>query len=290
MAMTILSKMCNRAIASLIFLMVSFWGNAQDGALKENPIFYTSFDGGTKAQVAAGNPEIYTALDRKNLEGASTGLEGSHVVLAKGKGLSGDALDFKKKGKPVVFYDAFQNVGYSSESWSGAISFWLQLDPAEDLEPGYCDPIQITDVNYNDASLWVDFTKENPRDFRLGVIGDLKQWNPDNLGPDDNPEFEKRLIRVKKPPFERGKWTHIVINFSELGTANATSELYVNAALQGTLKNVEDLFTWEEERAKIFLGLSYIGLMDELSIFGRPLSPMAIKKIYGTKSLKSIIE
>ena len=88
MAITILSKMCNKAIVPLVFLMVSFWGNAQDGALKENPIFYTSFDGGTKAQLAVGNPEIYTALDRKDLEGASMGLEGSNVVLAKGKGLS----------------------------------------------------------------------------------------------------------------------------------------------------------------------------------------------------------
>lgn len=101
------------------------------------------------------------------------------------------------------------------------MSFWLQLDPTTDLEPGFCDPIQITDSAYNDAAIWVDFTKDNPRDFRLGIIGDLKSWNPDNTPPDMNPEFERRLIKVTQPPFARGKWTHVLIN--SFGLSSATS-------------------------------------------------------------------
>ena len=275
---------------ALVLMFISFFGNAQEKTLKENLIFYAPFNGNTQAKVAVGDSDIYSALSRKELQNAKKGLEGSNVVFAKGVGLSGDALDFKKKGKPVVFYDAFQNMGYSGESWTGAISFWLQLDPAKDLEPGYCDPIQITDVNYNDASIWVDFTKDNPRDFRLGVIGDLAQWNPENIGPDKNPEFEKRLVRMKNPPFSRGKWTHIVINFSNLGKNNSTYELFVNGKLQGSVSNIGDAFTWEEEKAKIFLGLNYIGLMDELSVFSQPLSSSAINAIYGAKSLSSLIQ
>ncbi len=282
--------MSTKTTTFLIVLLMAFFGSAQENDFKDNLIFFAPFDGGTKAQVAIGDSELYSAPSRKELQSANKGLEGSNVVLAKGAGRSGDALDFKKKGKPVVFYDALKNVGYSGESWSGAISFWLQLDPATDLEPGYCDPIQITDVGYNDASIWVDFTKDNPRDFRLGVIGDLAQWNPDNVSADKNPEFEKRLIRVKKPPFARGRWTHIVINFSNLGSSNSEYELYVNAESQGSLKNIGDLFTWEEEKAKIFLGLSYIGLMDELSVFSQPLSSKTITKIHGTESLNSLLD
>ncbi|MEM9075494.1 MAG: LamG-like jellyroll fold domain-containing protein [Bacteroidota bacterium] len=276
--------------AILTLFIISFLSNAQESVLKNNLIFYAPFDGTTSAKMAIGDSEIYSATSRKELQNAKKGLELSNVTLAEGVGLSGDALDFKKKGKPVVFYDAFQNVGYSKKSWSGAISFWLQLDPAKDLEPGYCDPIQITDVNYNDASIWVDFTKENPRDFRLGVIGDLAQWNPENLGPDNNPEFDKRLVRMKNPPFNRGEWTHIAINFSNLGTASSEYELFVNGELQGTIKNIGDLFTWDEEKAKIFLGLSYIGLMDELSVFSKPLSGKSINEIFKAKSLSSLIE
>ncbi len=275
---------------TIALFAISFLGHAQEEALKERLIFYAPFDGDVQAQVAQGDANIYTALERKDLENANPGLQGSNVVHAKGKGRSGDALDFKRKGKPVVFYDASQNVAYSNTSWSGAVSFWLRLDPAKDLEPGYCDPIQITDVNYNDAALWVDFTKKNPRDFRLGVIGDLKQWNPENLGPDDNPEFEKRLVRVKTPPFGRDKWTHIVINFSKLGTDRAVSQLYVDGKLQGEVAGLKDSFTWSEEKAKILLGLSYIGLMDELSIYNQTLSPADIEKLNGLTSLNEILK
>ncbi|MEM1259727.1 MAG: LamG-like jellyroll fold domain-containing protein [Bacteroidota bacterium] len=275
---------------TIALFAISFLGYAQEKALKEHLIFYAPFDGNLQAQVAQGDAAIYTVLERKDLEKANPGLEGSNVVHAKGKGRSGDALDFKKKGKPVVFYSASKNVAYSNTSWSGAVSFWLRLDPAKDLEPGYCDPIQITDVNYNDAALWVDFTKNNPRDFRLGVIGDLKQWNPENLGPDDNPEFEKRLVRVKAPPFGRDKWTHIVINFSKLGTDRGLSQLYVDGKLQGEVAGLKDSFTWNEEKAKIFLGLSYIGLMDELSIYNQTLSPADIEKLNGLTSLNEILK
>lgn len=281
--------MLRKVLLSLILSGMSLGGYAQYEVLSNTLIFYAPFDGDTQAQFAVGDTDIYTALDRKALQAVKKGLEGSNTVLAKDVGLHGDALEFKKKGKPVVFYDAFKNMGYSKESWSGAISFWLRLDPAQDLEPGFCDPIQITDVNYNDASIWVDFTKANPRDFRLGVLGDLSAWNPQKLGPDNNPEFEKRLVRVKTPPFSRASWTHIVINFSKLGTSSATSHLFINGALQGSVQKIADPFTWEEEKAKIFLGLNYIGLMDELSVFERPLSTEAIDKLFRVKSLKTLI-
>ncbi|MGK0480471.1 MAG: hypothetical protein ACJAQ3_000434, partial [Planctomycetota bacterium] len=71
---------------------------------------------------------------------------------------------------------------------------------ASDLEPGFCDPIQITDTRYDDASTWVDFTEENPRQFRLGVLGDKESWNPDDVPADENDEMTRRLIPVNAPP------------------------------------------------------------------------------------------
>ena len=104
---------------------------------------------------------------------------------------------------------------------------WLQLDPATDLEPGFCDPIQITDKSFNDASIWVDFTKENPRSFRLGVIGDRATWNPDKIPEQDNEDFARRLIRVDAPPFQRGTWTHVLINFGGLNSNDGNTELFL---------------------------------------------------------------
>lgn len=270
-----------------IVLMLAF---SAENKMADDLLFYASFDNGTSADVAVGDKDIYTADLRKNIENAKPGLLNPDVVIAKGKGLSGDALDFKKKSRMTTFFKAHKNMGYSKENWSGAVSFWLQLDPEKDLEPGYCDPIQITDVNYNDAALWVDFTKNNPRNFRLGVLGDLEVWNPKKLGPDENQDYLRRLVTVEQPPFNRGDWTHIVINFSGLNTDNGSSELFVNGKSNGKVPTIEDPFTWNEEKANIMLGLNYIGLFDELAVFSRPLNIEEIELIFNTKEgLKSIL-
>ncbi len=252
-------------------------------------LFYASFDEGARADFAVGDREIYTAENRKDMARAKKGLLNTDVAIAKGRGLVGDALDFKRKSGKISFYRAAKNMGYSGKDWSGAVSFWLQLDPARDLEPGYCDPIQITDVNYNDAALWVDFTKDNPRDFRLGAMGDLKVWNPDNS--EDEQLVEARLVRVGSPPFERGKWTHVLMNFSGLNTQNGKVELYVDGSLKGSVDPIKDPFTWEEEKAGILLGLNYIGLMDELAVFDRKLTRDEVKTLSTlNKGLKTILE
>ena len=262
----------------LFLLLLPSIAGAQDRRLGEHVLFYSSFNGTTSAEVAAGDSQIYTAESYKEADRAKPGLHNPEVVLAKGAGLTGDALHFTKKNTSAIFYDGNENVGYSSESWSGTISFWIQLDPDADLEPGYCDPIQVTDVSYNDAALWVDFTDDSPREFRLGVLGDLDVWNPDNAGGEA--DVERRTVTVKNPPFKRGKWTSIVITFSEINTQSSTVELYLDGEYKGVVEDVNDPFTWQEEKAKIMLGLSYVGLMDELAVFDKPLSSNEVKFIY----------
>lgn len=252
------------------------------GQLRDHLVFLSSFDQSTTAEVAAGDGRLFTAEARRNPGEAKPGLHDPDVAIAPGQGLIGDALEFKKKDRRIIFYKAEDNVAYDPKAWSGSVSFWMQLDPAKDLEPGYCDPIQITDVGYNDAAIWVDFTKDNPRDFRLGVIGDLKAWNPNDVPPDNNPEFERRLITVTTPPFARDKWTHVLINFSGLNTAQGKSQLYLNGQAKGTLE-VKDPFTWDEGKARILLGLNYIGLLDELAIFNRPLTEEEVRELYQSK-------
>jgi hypothetical protein len=168
----------------------------------------------------------------------------------------------------------------------------LSLDPETDLEPGYCDPLQITDKDYNDAALWVDFTKDDkPRHFRLGVFGDLKTWNPKDLPPDKNPDFMGRLVVVKKTPFARGRWTHVVITHQGLGGANGgVAKLYLDGVLQGKTPVISEPFGWDLERAAIRLGVNYVGLFDDLAVFNRELSGQEVKALHqlkdGLKSLK----
>ncbi len=249
--------------------------------LRKALTFYASFDNGVKADFALGDAEMYTIPNRKAVDSVKVGLHKPDIKLEENKGKFGSGLVFTERSKGYIYYPSPKNISYDSINWNGAISFWLSLDPAKDLEPGYCDPIQITDVSYNDAAIWVDFTKENPRDFRLGVIGDRDIWNPNPEGPDnENPIFNKRLTGVQNPPFGTGKWTHILINFSGLNTKEGKASLYMNGELKGTRENIDTPFTWELDKSNIYLGLGYIGLMDELSIYSRSLTDKEITTLY----------
>ncbi|WP_394748850.1 LamG-like jellyroll fold domain-containing protein [Spongiimicrobium salis] len=254
-------------------------------ALMEALTLYASFDTGVDADFALGDEKLYTVPNRRARDSAQAGLHKPDISIATGEGLFGDALKYTERSPGNIYYPSTKNIAYDTKDWSGAISFWLNLDPATDLEPGYCDPIQITDVSYNDAAIWVDFTKENPRDFRLGVIGDREVWNPNPEGPDnENSSFIEQLAPVKNPPFGKGEWTHILINFSHLNTANGTASLYMNGELKGTRSNISDPFTWELDQSNIYLGLGYIGLMDELSIYNRDLTEAEIEALYGLEN------
>jgi hypothetical protein len=234
--------------------------------------FHATFDGTTDAAVALGDKRIYFAPSYNEQNAAQPGLGAAPVELARGQGRHGDALRFKSKNTAAVFYRAEKNVAFDRNNWSGTVSFWLSLDPNADLEPGYCDPIQVTDKAYNDSAVWVDFTRDDkPRHFRLGVFGGLKAWNPRELPPDNNPVFDKRLVVVKQPPFARDKWTHVAITFSGLGK-NGMARLYLDGKLQGASEAITEPFEWDMSKAAIRLGVNYVGLMDDVMMFNRPLS------------------
>jgi hypothetical protein len=235
--------------------------------------FHASFDGGTDADLGSGDVKIYTAPSYDELEKAEAGIHNSDITIAANEGRFGSALRFHKKNEAALFYWAEKNVSYSDRDWSGTLSFWLRLTPEEDLEPGYCDPIQVTDQAYNDSAIWVDFTRDNPRQFRLGVFGELETWNPQNLSPDENPDFGKRLVVVDTPPFRRDKWTHVLITYSGLGSSpGGTASLYLDAELQGRAENISEPFEWDLSRGSIRLGVNYVGFLDEVALFNRPLT------------------
>ncbi len=255
--------------------------NTTQQDLKAALTFYASFDQGTDADFALGDKQLYTVPSRQARDSAKAGLHKPDIKVDKGNGRFGDGLFFTERSKEYIYYPSEKNIAYNTKDWSGAISFWMKLDPNKDLEPGYCDPIQITDVSYNDASIWVDFTKENPRDFRLGVIGDRAVWNPNPEGPDnENPIFMEKLTGVKNPPFSSEQWTHILINFSNLNTPNGKASLYLNGEHKGTRSDIATPFTWDLPLSNIYLGLGYIGRMDELSIYNRTLTDKEINALY----------
>lgn len=238
-------------------------------------LFYSSFDHGSSADLATGDAGLYTGKSYGQPEDGMPGIQIPEVDILASGGRYGGALYFGRKTKEVLYFHAKNNI----IDRTGTISFWLSLDPEKDLEPGFCDPVQITDSGYNDGAFWVDFSDKNPRLFRMGVFGDLTKWNPDNIAPDKNPAFNDRLVVATDRPFGRDIWTHVAIVFDQINTSDARALFYVNGKLQGQ-RTIGESFTWDEEKVRIYLGLNYIGKMDELAIFKKALSGEEINRLY----------
>lgn len=257
-------------------------------ALRKTLTFHASFDGQLDAAHAAGDPKLYWAPSMKQRQEAKPGLpEGGSIVAARGTGKFGDALQFTKKASPLVFFRGARNMPFQPSNWTGTVSFWLSVDPETQLEPGFCDPVQITPRAWNDAAFFVEFEKRPEAiPFRLGVYADLQVWNPDKRRFADIPAHERPLVTVQDPPFDQGKWTHVAFTFQNFNTGrpDGVARLYLDGKARGELSPRKQSFTWDPDQNMIWLGLSYIGLLDELSIFDRALSADEIGVLYGLQN------
>jgi len=257
---------------------------SQTEALRQALTFHASFDGSVDAAHADGNRTLYSAPSMARRAEAAAGLPSTgEVVHAKGAGKFGDALRFMQRRKPAVFFEADRNVAYRTENWSGTVSFWLSVDPARELEAGFCDPIQITPRAWNDAAFFVEFEKRPEIiPFRLGVYADLNVWNPNGRKFEEIPGPERPLVTVDQPPFGAGKWTHVVFTFERFNTGrpDGTARLYLDGQPAGALETRQQTFTWDPTRATIAMGAGYIGMFDELSVFNRALSGPEVARLH----------
>jgi hypothetical protein len=247
--------------------------------LRDALTFHASFDGTVDAEFALGDRRLHTAASYEALEDGVPGLNHPDVTLASGAGRYGDALSFVATNKKAIYYLAEQNIAYQPVDWNGTIAFWLSLDPEADLET-FSDPVQMTDEAYDDGALWVDFTMGGTKQFRFGVFGDKSVWNPENLSPSTNLAFVERLVIATDTPFSRSTWTHVVMTYAGLGGEDGHAALYLDGVLQGGTPTIAEPFTLDAMRATIRLGVSYVGLLDDLAVFNRELDDEEIAVLH----------
>lgn len=274
-------------IAVLIFTFLGLLGpqfvmGQQVGKLSDGLTFYASFDSSPDADIARGDKKIYhsTSLDRK------TSLPGlpPEIVTWDSSGKWGMSLRFGKRSEVFTFYQGKGNVAVADSNLSGTISLWMKLDPQKDLEPGYVDPLQITDKAWNDSCLFLDFTKDDvPRKFRLGVFSDYRFWNPKDISWDRIAEKDRPMVVVDEPTFSADRWTHIAITWNRFNTdqTDTTAELFVDGKSMGKLSGKQK-FSWNPERLAILLGIYYTGNIDEVAVWNRTLNSDEIKAIHSS--------
>jgi hypothetical protein len=253
-------------------------------ALASALVFHAPFDGSVNARLAAGDPALYWAPTWNRRQEAQPGLPPSGETRhAAGAGRVGDALQFTRRGAPIVFFNGGANVPYAPRQWQGTASFWLHTDPQGELPPGFCDPIQLLGRAWNDAGMFVEFEKRpDSIPFRLGAYADLDVWNPTKRRIQDIPPAERPLLTVDQPPFAKGKWTHVAFTWESFNTGwpDGVARLYLDGQPQGALSGRQQTFTWDPSQSAVTLGLNYIGLLDELAMFNRALTAADVATLY----------
>ena len=252
-------------------------------SLAEALTFHASFDHGPDADFARGDGRIYSVAveDGKETGVLEAGLGQPALGIAEAKGRFGSALEFTQENSHVVVFKAAQNVAYSESDFGGTASFWLSGDPAE-IPGRYCDPFQLTDKDFSDACVWVDFTKnDTPPNCRLGFFGNQSEWDVTRQ-KEKSAEFYFRLVTIAEPPFASGQWTHVVIAWNGVNSSDpGRARLYLNAEYRGATSTVNEQFSWDVEKVNIRLGTGhYVGLVDDLAFFNRALSADEVRALY----------
>lgn len=273
-------------LTALATLGVSATSNTPEqppASLRDALTLHAPFDGTLDATVALGDKRLYAAASRKEAPHAVAGPAADAVQLAPGEGRHGDALRITLKSTPFVFFKGERNIAYRTHDWSGTVSVWMRLDPDRDLAPGYSDPLIITPRAWNDAAMFVDFTRDDvPRRFRFAAFADRTAWDPGRREWEAVPVAERPMVELTGPRFAADRWTHVAWTWSRFNTGGTDGVLacYIDGEPVGTLSGRPQHYTWDPREVTIALGVEFRGLMDELAIFNRALTPGEIRALH----------
>jgi hypothetical protein len=243
---------------------------------------HASFDQSLDADFARGDTTCYVQRGKELVPSKPT----EEVRLVPDAGRFGGALHFTKKNdfRPVYKDDGV--LGYNDKDWDATVSVWLRLSPDEDLEPGYCDPVQIVGDDSKKGFIFLEWSKdETPRYFRYAIRPLFHIWNPDNVQWAEIPFDQRPMVQVERAPFSRDQWTHAVFTLENVNDKSQpqSGRLYLNGKRQGQIENWELTFAWDPARVLLVLGAAYVGHMDDLAVFNRALTDNEVVQLYGLK-------
>jgi len=269
---------------SLLFAVPSI--DAGDvAALKKAVTFYASFDKSLTPEIGVGTIKTRFGDPAKPKEQRFERDYNDDIYrIAKNKGISGSCLEARDvlPNRGRFFYPVKGNLAYKKGGWGGAMSMWINMDPAA-LKLSFCDPIQITQKGANNGGIWFDFNDAKPRDLRMGVFPAVADGEKGAKESD----ADAPMVWVKKVPFKAGDWHHIVMSWSnfDTGEKNALATLYIDGKKIGDVKDRAIAMDWDIEKAGIYTAVGYTGLLDEMALFNRALTADEVTALHKTPGL-----
>ena len=274
----------HRLIAILSGAFLAFGAHAQSPTdLGRALTFHASFDKDLNADFSKGD---HIASVRKGKETVPT-LPNEEAKIVEGAGRYGGALRFPKKKTFRPQFKGTDVLNYNDRNWSATASVWLRLDPDKDLEPGYCDPVQIVGDDGKKGFIFLEWSKdETPRYFRYAIRPLFHIWNPDNVQWADIPFAKRPMVQVERAPFSRETWTHVVFTLENINdkSRKPLGKLHLNGQLKGAIENWDLTFGWDPAQVLLVLGASYVGYMDDLAVFNRALTDAEVQQLFGLKN------
>ena len=243
---------------------------------------HASFDKEIHADFSKGDRFVYMRKGKDNVQAEPN----EEIKIAQGMGKFGGALWFPRKGNSRPQFNNNKVLDYNDKNWSSTVSVWLKLDPNKDLEPGYCDPVQIVGNDTKKGFIFLEWSKdESPRFFRYAIRPLFNIWNPTNIQWADIPFDKRPMVQVEKAPFSRTDWTHVVFTLENINdkSKKPRGQLFINGELQGNIENWDLTLGWDPTQVLLVLGASYVGHMDDLGVFNRALNEIEIKQLFELK-------
>ena len=269
-------------IATILTLVLGMGSQQQD--LSQSLSFHAPFDTGLSADRALGDPNFYQAANGSSLDEAAILTETDPSgPIQMGGGIHGEAMHLHRYNDSLYFFKGQHNVPYMERDWEATISFWLRIDPDEDLAPGqWSDPVLVTASAWDDGAIFVDFTRQVPRSFRFAAFADRGVWNPDNVDWQTLAPGAMPMITVADHPFSGDEWIHVVMTIERFNTGEPDGVLtgYLNGEAVGTLEDRMQTISWKPEDVRIQMGLQFIGGLDELALFDRALTAEEVRYLF----------
>lgn len=273
------------AISSfLLAVILPLAASAQNAAdLSKALTFHASFDKGLDADFSRGEK----ACTYRTKAGVVPAAPNEELALVPDGGRFGGSLHFTKKGATQPRFKDAGVLGYNDRSWSTTVSVWLRLDPDKDLEPGYCDPVQIVGDDTKKGFVFLEWSKdETPRHFRFAIRPLFQIWNPNNIDWAKMTPEQRPAVNLPRAPFSREAWTHAVFTVENVNdkTKKPAGRLWLNGKLQGAIKGWDLTFGWNPDAVHLVLGAAYVGHMDDLAVFNRALTDAEVKQLFALKN------